>query len=317
MNFPTNQVIQFYVIDGSAPTKVTNADGSIQYIITHADGKIETTDKILFPVAPQGAPAPKVVSASDDMAALKSAEISVASGLVVAGQEYIIALTFRGYGLEDTYHKFFSAKAKSTTAADLYVELAKSAWLQRGVENEPLYDLYYVSGGTATKINGKSDITAANLASGFVITEAKPYWQLGSFPEATATIEIGTTPIIVSGVERNDWLVDGNGNPTKFVPGTPSIYNNHKLADLELFAKGERGNSNALANWPDNIKPDLYINPDSSVVAGYDVLTIHYAYVGANQSNQKSERDAIFVQPTGGSALSSILSDVSSLLPIA
>lgn len=310
MNFATNQVLQFYDLTAPASgtsviTPVQLPDNGVQFIIErkNAAGKVisqETTDVITNLVGRMVVDG-DIVSASDDKKALKEATLTVGSGLVVAGQEYVIALTFRGYGLEDTYHKFFSAKAKSTTAADLYTDLALSAWLQRGVENEPLYDIYDGDGHlVVAKVDGvlqydnSGTLTDADFTDGVKIKEATPYWQLGSFPEATATIEIGTSPIIVSGVERNDWLVDGSGNPVKFVDeSTPSLVNSHKIADLEYFCKGEKGNSNALANWPDNIKPELLVNPDSAT--GYSVLTVHYAYVGDNQSNQKSERDAIFV----------------------
>ena len=38
----------------------------------------------------------------------------------------------------------------------------------------------------------------------------------------------------------------------------------------------------------------------SKYAAGYDILTIHYAYVGANASNQKSEKDIVLVAKNGG-----------------
>lgn len=348
MNFATNQVLQFYDLTAPASgtsviTPVQLPDNGVQFIIERKNsaGKViskETTDVITNLVGRMVVDG-DIVNASADKKALKQVTLAVGSGLVIAGQEYIIALTFRGFGLEDTYHKFIAAKAASTTAADLYVLLANSALLQRSVENEPLYDVLIDVSGTeyvavkagtypafSTSVNyaagdkvvytdglvyaftsshsagswttdvsatGEAEINSTTVASGFIIKEAKPYWQLGSFPERTATIEIGTSPIIASGVERNDWLVDGSGNPAKFVPeSTPSIVNSHKIADLEYFCKGEKGNPNALANWPDNIKPELLVNPDSST--GYSTLAVHYAYVGDNQSNQKSERDAIF-----------------------
>lgn len=307
MNFSTNQVIQLYVLDGGAPTKVETA-GGIQYVITHADGKVETTDLIKNIIG-----TPAVVEATNDRIALKEAQIKINSGLVVAGQEYVIALTFRGYSSEDTYHKVFAAKAKSTTLADLYKDLALNAWLQRGVEVEPLYDIYV--GGT--KVATKAALEAASFEDGFSLVEATPYWKLGSFAEAASTIEIGTSPVWVSGTERNDWLVDDEGNPVVFKDyGTTSIANTHKIADLEYFAKGERGNSNALAGWPDNIEPDLYI--DSKDTTGYAVLTVHYAFVGSNDEVQKSERDAIFVaKQANKSLLDTIATQVNGLDKIA
>ena len=308
MNFSTNQVIQLYVLDtATAPVRVDTA-GGIQYVITHADGKVETTDLIKNVIGTAS-----VVEATDDRLALKEAMIRIDSDLVVAGQEYVIALTFRGYSNEDTHHKVFAAKAKSTTLADLYKDLALNAWLQRGVEAEPLYDIYV--GGT--KIETKAALEAADLGEGFSLIEATPYWRLGSFVEAASTIEIGTSPVWVSGTERNDWLVDDEGNPVQFKDyGSTTIANTHKIADLEYFAKGERGNSNAFAGWPDNIEPDLYI--DSKDTTGYAVLTVHYAFVGSNDEVQKSERDAIFVaKQANKSLLDTIATAVNALDKIA
>lgn len=306
MNFSTNQVNQLYVLDtSSAPTKVETA-GGLQYIITHADGKVETTDLIKNVIGTAA-----VVRASADVTALKELEVAVAN--VVAGEEYIISLTFRGFGQEDVIIKTISAKAKSSTASALYEALAKNAWVQRGVEIEPLYDLYYDNSGTLTKITSIGDIDG-HVDDGFVIREAKPFWKLGSFPETLPVIEVGTTPIVISGVESNDWLVDFSSpaKPSAFKASAQTLPNTHKIADFELFCKGERGNSDALAGWPDNIAPDLYV--DASDATGYAVLAVHYAFVGSNDEVQKSERDAIFITKDANYAnLSTIATAVNAL----
>lgn len=305
MNFSTNQVIQLYVLETGATLGSNIApSGAVQYAITHADGKIETTDVIKNVIGTAA-----VVAAGDDTKKLKELTITVKNGKVIAGQEYIIGLTFRGFGQEDVITKVIAAKAKSTTDTDLYRALAINAWLQRGVEVEPLFDIY-VDG---SKVTSKATLEDAStdFSAGFKLVEATPAWELGSFPETTATIEVGTTPIIVSGAEDNDWLVT-----KQFAEGNTTLPNTHKIADLELFAKGERGNSNALAGWPDNIKPDLYVN--ASDATGYAVLAVHYAFVGGNDEVQKSERDAIFVTPEASKAtLTTIATAVNALPKIA
>jgi len=300
MNFSTNQVIQLYVLeDGATLGSNIAPSGAVQYAITHADGKIETTDVIS---KDNVIGTPKVIDATKDTTKLKELVVAVKSGKVIAGQEYIIGLTFRGFSQEDVTTKIIAAKAKSTTDTDLYRALAINAWLQRGVEVEPMFDIY-VDG---SKVTSKATLEDAStdFSAGFKLVEATPTWELGSFPETTATIEVGTTPIIVSGAEDNDWLVT-----KQFAEGNTKLPNTHKIADLELFAKGERGNSNALAGWPDNIKPDLYVNANDTT--GYAVLAVHYAFIGGNDEVQKSERDAIFVAPQADNAkLSSIVADL-------
>lgn len=312
MNFPTNQVIQLYVIDGAASSivPVTAVGGGVQFVITHNDGTVETTDVIKNRLWE------RFLANTDDYVQTKAATLKVVDGKAVAGQEYLISLEYRGkIGREDTYHKFFSVKATAdmvssgNATAAFYKTLAKNMILQQGVENEPLYKVYIPSTSEGTTTYTPVDKTNVDSATytteGLVVAEPLPYFKLGSFPESLMDITVGTSPIVVSNVEVNDWLTDGIGTGKKFgvVAGVSQTLNNsRKLADLELFAKGERGNSNALANWPDNIQPSLYIdsttahNATSSteLANGYTTYTVHYAYVGDNQSNQKSERDAIF-----------------------
>ena len=345
MNFSTNQVLQFYDLTAPASgssviTPVQLPDNSVQFIIERKDasGNVvskETTDVIKALVGKMVADG-DIVSASNDTKALKEMTVAVKSGLVAAGEEYIISLTFRGFGQEDVVIKTISARATNDTDTTLYAALLANALVQRKVEVDPLYDVLvkissdyfvavpedtypefstttnYAAGdivvyATDNKVykfktthsagdwsssdvdaTGEAEANSTTLASGFIIREAKPYWRLGSFPETLANIEVGVAPIIVSGVEYRDWLT-----APKFADSSATLPNSHKMADLEYFCKGERGNSNGLANWPDNIAPELLVNANSST--GYSALTVHYAFVGANDEVQKCERDAIFV----------------------
>lgn len=323
MNFSTNQVLQLYVLDNASSTVSENVEASqtatkgVQIRVLHKDGTVEACDVINALVGRVPADTDIVNGTTSgcpvDTVKTKAGIITAAAGTIAAGEEYIISLTFRGFGQEDVIIKTISAKAPSTTAADLYEALAKSAWVQRGIEVEPLYDLYdgakhkivaYDKAAGKLKYDNSGTLTNAVFTNGFIIAEAVPFWKLGSFPETLATVEIGSAPVVVSGVERNDWLVvssagtgDGWGEVSSV---SVSLDNTRKLADLELFCKGERGNSDALANWPDNISPDLYIVPTNPRGASYSstplfVLSVHAAFVGANDEVQKSEKDLVFV----------------------
>ena len=222
------------------------------------------------------------------------------------------------------------------TAAQFYVALAKDLLKQKNVEVNPFYELKDANGltlvdagayaefdATADYVEGdvvvyatdgkvykftsdhaagawdSSDvegtgeivINETTVANGFYICEPMPEWELGSFPERLMNISVATNSIYVSSIETRNWL-----NSYDFVKASVShtIYNTHKVADLEYFAIGEKGNSASLVGYPDNIKPDLKV--DASASLGYDIYTIHFAYVGANASNQKSEKDLIIVE---------------------
>ena len=59
---------------------------------------------------------------------------------------------------------------------------------------------------------------------------------------------------------------------------------------------GERGDVYRMVGFPNVIRTKYLVNPDSK----YNVIDIHYAYVGPNESVQKSEKDITIVVPKVG-----------------
>ena len=308
----TNQVTQFFVVENTAVLKeIKDPKGTavIGYQIV-VDGK-DTTDVI---------PAKQVLGvnfASADSASEKmyrkaltvKLSSAVNGGNPVAGQDYILSLKFRGHiGEEDTIEKVAMAHATATdTAATLLQKLAKSLMDNASVEVSPLYEIHAVN--TKALLTDVSTITA----EGFVIVEAKPYWRLGTFQETLAKIDVATRPIIVAGDEEDAWL-----NSYKFVADTTGKYadailNTHKVADMEYFYKGERGVT-AFKNAPYDAQIPVDLKVDANHTAGYDILTIHYAYVGANASNQKSEKDIVLVCKNAAGFLDTVKTTLEGLL---
>ena len=308
----TNQVTQFFVVENTAVLKeIKDPKGTvvIGYQIV-VDGK-DTTDVI---------PTKQVLGvnfASADNASEKmyrkaltvKLSSAVNGGNPVAGQDYILSLKFRGHiGEEDTIEKVAMAHATATdTAATLLQKLAKSLMDNASVEVSPLYEIHAVN--TKALLTDVSTITA----EGFVIVEAKPYWRLGTFQETLAKIDVATRPIIVAGDEEDAWL-----NSYKFVADTTGTYadailNTHKVADMEYFYKGERGVT-AFKNAPYDAQIPVDLKVDANHTAGYDILTIHYAYVGANASNQKSEKDIVLVCKNDAGFLDTVKTTLEGLL---
>ena len=308
----TNQVTQFFVVENTAVLKeIKDPKGTvvIGYQIV-VDGK-DTTDVI---------PTKQVLGvnfASADNASEKmyrkaltvKLSSAVNGGNPVAGQDYILSLKFRGHiGEEDTIEKVAMAHATATdTAATLLQKLAQSLMDNASVEVSPLYEIHAVN--TKALLTDVSTITA----EGFVIVEAKPYWRLGTFQETLAKIDVATRPIIVAGDEEDAWL-----NSYKFVADTTGTYadailNTHKVADMEYFYKGERGVT-AFKNAPYDAQIPVDLKVDANHTAGYDILTIHYAYVGANASNQKSEKDIVLVCKNAAGFLDTVKTTLEGLL---
>lgn len=297
MNFSTNQVKQFYVLGADSvvtPKVIKTPDGETnKAVVLDIDGErtdIIPLDNILYMNA---------VSAGNQKTLLKSVTIKlnpdVNSGNPVSGQDYIITLLYRGMiGEEDTYHKFAEAHAYSgMTAAKLLQELAKSFIKNSTVEESPLYRLFLADGTTPVTESNVTSITD----TGFVLAEPVPYWALGKFPETPMKMSISTKALTIDGEEVIEWLAPESykfvGNANLAIPNT------HKVADLEYFCKGEKGVSAFLAAPYDvQIPVNLGVNPNDA--NGYDILTIHYAFVGANAMNQKSEKDMVIVAPNGG-----------------
>ncbi len=82
----------------------------------------------------------------------------------------------------------------------------------------------------------------------------------------------------------------------KKVASTNSIPDGHKIADLEYFCMGERGDIYRMVGFPYVIHTKYLVDPTIK----YNVIDIHYAYIGSNESVQKSEKDITIVVPKVG-----------------
>lgn len=316
MNFSTNQVLQFYALNANSKVEqkvIKTPDGAKnKAVVLDIDGDrtdIIPLDKVLGITTAIASDASQQLTRKGVLIKLRA---DVNEGNPIAGQDYIIRLKYRGHiGEEDCYHKFAEAHATlSSTPKSVIVDLAKSFLAGVGVEYSPLYELYTPAGTAVTTVEQAEALTE----DGFYIVEPVPYWSLGKFPETLMKIELGTPSVYLDGDEVEKWLENYKFEPVDFVS---PIYNSHKIADLEYFAKGEKGLSAGLVGWPDNIEPNFKVNPAEA--KGYDMLTIHYAFVGANTSNQRSERDLVIVAPSDGTAtinknLSTIKTNLEALL---
>ena len=312
--FSTNQVRQLYVAEALKSTNVTATDaaGSIAvksdtakthlYFEYMGAGGMTRSDligikNILYA---------KATDADDlkhDLAKYKlTLDASVNGGAPVAGQDYILRIAFRNYiGLseEDQYFKYGMVHAvASMTASDFYKTLALSLVKNFSREEEGLLKFYLETGGTeagtvagtpteVTKDTKESTLTGTY--TGIVIEEAPQEWILGVMEQTPVNFALQPDTITVSGDDRIWGIV-------KKVASTSSIPDGHKIADLEYFCMGERGDVYRMVGFPNVIRTKYLVNPDTK----YNVIDIHYAYVGPNESAQKSEKDVTIVVPKIG-----------------
>ena len=258
---------------------------------------------------------------ADDMAhELKAVTVTLDSGVnagaPVAGQDYILRIAFRQYvGMsdEDQYFKYGMVHAYAGMNADeFYKVLALSIAKNFSREVVPLIKIEVHSKVTkskggfdsngymvvtpTTKDNGKSDTTNPYYATDTLvtdidsirITEVEQPWRLGVMAQTPVYFTVQPVAIMVNGDERIWATVTESTNST--------IANGKKIADLEYFCMGERGDMYRNIGWPHNIPTTYLVDPTIK----YNVIDIHYAYVGSNESVQKSEKTITLVVPKVG-----------------
>lgn len=315
--FSVNQVRQLYVVNTAQtdfnsianPGDITvgsNKSGEIYLKYVGALGDTMRSDLMKVSSIKYA----KATPASDLAYKIKAYKITfdanVNGGVPVPGQDYLLRLAFREYiGVSPAdqyfvygmYHAFTGA-----TAMDLYKGIAKSLALNMTKEVNPLVHIYMYS--TA---NGMQEITAAtadtvfavaDLQEGLYISEAGQPWHLGIMAQGVIPFTVQFPKIVVDGDQRewgiaeNYQMVGADSKPLVLPEG-------QKIADLEWFAMGERGDQYRLVNWPNVIPTKYMVDP----ARDYDIIDIHYYWVGPNEQAQKSEKDiqiAVPVDADGG-----------------
>lgn len=312
--FSTNQVRQLYVATALKSSNVIASDtaGSIAvksdtakshlYFEYMGAGGMTRSDlidikNILYA---------KATDADDlayDLAKYKlTLDDTVNGGEPVVAQDYILRIAFRNYpGLseEDQYFKYGMVHAVTgMTASDFYKTLALSLVKNFSREEQGLLKFYLetegsdagVVAGTPTEVTKDTkESSLTGTYTGIIIEEAPQDWILGVMEQAPVNFTIQPDLIIDNGDERI-WGV------VKKVTSTNSIPDGHKIADLEYFCMGERGDVYRMVGFPYVIRTKYLVDPDIK----YNVIDIHYAYVGPNESVQKSEKDITIVVPKVG-----------------
>ena len=219
----------------------------------------------------------------------------VNGGAPVAGQDYILRLAFRQYvGMseEDQYFKYGCVHAYAgMTASDFYKKLAISLVKNFSREVVPLVKFALVNSDTqAVPVDANTkESSLTETYTALVINEVEQPWRLGIMEQVPVYFIVQPTTITVNGDERI-WGTVKETDPAG------KIENGKKIADLEYFCMGERGDMYRNISWPHNIPTTYLVDP----TLRYNVIDIHYAYVGDNEGVQKSEKTITLVVPKIG-----------------
>lgn len=328
MNYSVNQVRQLYVAKalktphvlasdtaGSIAVKNDTAKNHLYFEYKGADNLMRSDlidiKNILYA---------KAIDADAMAHELKAVTVTLDSevnaGAPVAGQDYILRIAFKQYvGMsdEDQYFKYGMVHAYAGMDADeFYKVLALSIAKNFSREIVPLIKIEVHSKDTkskggfdsngymvvtpTTKDNGKSDTTNPYYATDTLvtdidsirITEVEQPWRLGVMAQTPVYFTVQPVAVMVNGDERIWATVTEGTNGT--------ISNSKKIADLEYFCMGERGDIYRGVAFPHNIPTTYLVDPTIK----YNVIDIHYAYVGSNEGVQKSEKTITLVVPKVG-----------------
>lgn len=298
--FSVNQVRQLYVATtlktphvlasdaaGSIAVKNDTAKSHLYFEYKGADNLMRSdlidTKNILYAKATK----------ADDMAHdLKSVTIALDSnvngGAPVAGQDYILRIAFKQYvGMsdEDQYFKYGMVHAYAgMDASEFYKVLAVSLAKNFSREVVPLINIKIKTASATTEVTPTTKVAdLTDTYTGVVVTEVEQPWRLGVMAQTPVYFTVQSVPVTVNGDERH-WAT-----LTESTSG--SIGNGKTIADLEYFCMGERGDMYRQVGWPHNIPTTYLVDPTKT----YCVFDIHYAYVGSNESVQKSEKTITIV----------------------
>lgn len=321
MVFSTNQVRQLYVVTAVQGTanktdgKVSESDdaGTIA-LKADAEGKnlffqykgagslmrsdLINIDNILH------VKAVSVEDATQEHAFKKAVvklDANVNEGNPIGGQDYILRICINPYvGMSDgePYFKYGAVHAvRGMKPSEFYTKLAASLYKNFSRELGKMLE-FTVAGkvvgrvktdpatGAETLIgtDGTAITVADEYAGGVTITEVEQEWTLGIKEQSHVNFTVTPTTVTYDGDEVK-WGTVTVGN-TGIVRT-----NGRQIADLEYFCMGERGDQYRNIGWPNSIPTKYLVDPDSA----YNVLEIHYAYVGPNEGPQRSEKDITIV----------------------
>ena len=153
-------------------------------------------------------------------------------------------------------------------------------------------DLITITGTNATEVAVEDAVAlTGGSTTGVVIEEAEQPWVLGTMPQDYIPFDVQPTTITVGGDDR----IWGTVNT---ITSTSKVENGKKIADLEYFCMGERGDIYRGVGFPNIIRTKYLVDPDVK----YNVLDIHYSYQGNGEGVQKSEKDITLVVPKVGAS---------------
>jgi len=245
----------------------------------------------------------KAVKADDLADELKQVKVTldpdVNGGSPISGQDYILRIVLRQfYGMsdEDQYFKYGAVHAyEGMTAETFYKKMAESLKLNFSREISDVFEF-------------------EASADGLLIKEKEQPWHLGTYAQERVYFDVYPT-VVFSGGDEVTWGVtqatgetkNSKGEEVEALESAGTIKDGKKIADLEYFCMGERGDQYRNVGWP-NVVPTTYMVDPSKE---YHVLELHHAFTDSGAESYKSEKDITIVSDDTA-VINGIISEINS-----
>ena len=246
----------------------------------------------------------KAISAADQIVPLTVKKVvldpNVNGGDVVVGKDYILRINFRQWIGADEKYQYIKDAAVHATAA----MAADSKEFYKAMVNA-LNTAFSRELGASKTANPYLAFSAGTAGSedGIYITEKEQAWSLGTESQERVLFSVQPTTVFVNGTDEI-WGVVTDETPAKSaaVAGSTGIGNGKKIADLEYFCMGERGDQYRNMGWPNVIKTDYLVDASKE----YNVLEIHHGVRDEGVNSYRSEKD-ITIVAENSSVLNSLI----------
>lgn len=296
MNFNTNQARHMYVAKAKQTSieNVANAGDLamisnkdyVYFVYKNADGDITRSDTIPIKGIEYYNKRTAAQMATPLMAytvCFDSTNFGSNPGTAFAGKTLTINIACReliSYDPADSIT--VTASVKVTSAMDTLVKFHKAlamAIAQALPKKNIPYFKVFSNGSEVTADTAEGSVTGN--AAGVVLVANQQKWVRGKLTGEPLDLAVsfnveddawGTVAVAPSAITNNT-----------VIPAT------YKLADLEWFCYGERGDVYRGYNYPNEYTPTYLINP-ADTTTNYDMLTIQYAWQGKAENIQKSPR---------------------------
>lgn len=238
---------------------------------------------------------------------------------IITGQDYILRVEIQqafGNSDEDYYFKNAAVHGYSDmTASQFYVLMAVSLAKNFSREVSTFVNIYLVTGETPDVANPIAVNGSAKPRdfedeyTGILIEEAEQPWTRGMYEKLPVKFNVVPTTIKYDGEERI-WGIVADATEDRGL----YVINGYKIADMEYFYMGERGDQYRMIGFPNVIFTKYLVNPTKE----YDTLDIHYYFEGSGMNSNRSQKTLTIVAEAadtddGGSAIDTILSSIAAI----